>query len=110
MAGERNFDYGEVPNKYKLFTDRVNVLNRKVMVEKTEIVNLALGSDDYIFTFLQHENMHRNAIDRAFNVREELEKSRVFTEKDINLIKNHIQTLENHTEKKKNIKRFVLKC
>ncbi len=95
MAGERNFDFREVPNKYKLFTDRVSVLNRKVLVEKTETLNNFLDSDDYIFRFLQNDITHIGAgVVNRINFREELEKSRVYIEKDVRLLERKRTTKE----------------
>lgn len=90
MTEERNIEFKELPNTYKIFTDKVNILDRKVLFEKTKKSDEVSDSSysNYFFNFVEADGNIPAFRNRMIDIREELEKTRVLIEKNIHLIYN----------------------
>lgn len=91
MAGEINIEFIEIPNKYKFFTDKINILERKVLFEKIKKSDENTESVfDYLYLGAEIPEIPIETIinRRLTYIQQEFEKKRVLIEKNIHLIHN----------------------
>lgn len=106
---ERNIEFKEIPNTYKLFTEKTTVLKRNVLIEKVDF-----SKNDYFLDYFNFEfnalNEHYNQLNNAVynyrndlvNIQNRLEESRVLTEKNIRLVHKKREVKERREKNDKN--------
>ena len=99
MAVERNVQFGEIPNTYKLWSDKTTVLERKVLIEKIgKKYTFSYGipfDENYFLNRLNDSETHIITYrDILLNSQLEREKPKILTEKNINLINKKREILK----------------
>src|SRR3972149_4368208 len=88
MSQEREIEFKEIPNTYRIFTDKVTVLERKVLFEKTEESNYFDPFEDF---FGGQGDTHDLALNDIIHDRQstlEQAEQKVLFEKNLFLIRN----------------------
>ena len=88
MSQEREIEFKEIPNTYRIFTDKVTVLERKVLFEKTEELNYFDPFEDFFGGQVNTHILTLNDIIQNRNRTLEQTKPKVLFEKNLFLIRN----------------------